>query len=262
MPIRRTGTVRKHPVQELPEGLEPKSSNIKGARVEIVTDDKTKRTGELRLDKSRMMFYAELGEGETYQAVQSRDGRLVRDWLAGHLKKTTTAQHLNWVPVVEVSVKTEGRGYSRGDRSIEMEASIAFNVKRYYLGLTLDKSEWRALEWNEADPDSSTALAVDERFTASKHFRDGPGAKKDGHMHGEKKFTIPFFSSTSYYDDGQKSYLPYTKELWDGLRVIESTIKAQKKTLDAMLRTKDGIASVVALGAGNGQLLLTAPSQP
>lgn len=239
--------------------LSPKKDWRKGARVERLTDDVTKRTGDLKLDKGNMIFWAEVGEGVSYAAVESDDGKAVRRWLAAQLGKVTKDQLLTWVPVVEVTDKSDERdGWGR--REYDLYGACAVSIERYFLALTIDKAQWMRLSWEECADDSPTALPDDERFRAAKDFREGPGFVRQPSRHNrheERAFTLPFFEGKRG-GESLTSYLTYTPELWRGLEIVVETINESRKTLASLLSTKKGIETVRAVGASNGTLLLGA----
>lgn len=234
-----------------PPELPPKRKDRRGAIVEKVEHSETKRKGELRLDKTRMTFFAELGEGPSYTSAESEDGRLVRDWLMWHLAKTTADQILEWIPVVQINPDDESRRYDRDDETDNAKsARCAVAIERFFLALTNDGTEWRVLTWEEASDDSPTQLDDADRFVASKKYRDGPKAVKTSRFHDEKRFTLP------YFEKGGSTFLRYTPELWAGLLAIVERVDETRKQLRRIISDKQGVASIEALGAGNGPLLL------
>jgi Ni/Co efflux regulator RcnB len=256
--IARKNTARRHAATDAPPTLGEKARHRKGAVVEKVTHPDTQRTAPIRLDKGSMVFFAELGEGPSYTSAESKDGREVRDWLMYHLAKSTAEQRLEWIPVVHVDDSLDSYRYGDDDDDAAnmKKAECSVKIERFFLALTHDKKEWRVLTWAECADDSATQLADDDRYTASKKFRDGPAVETVSRFRDrEKAFGLPYFEKGSH---GGSTYLRYTPELWAGLVAVVDRVEETRRQLRVLVSTKKGIESVFALGSGNGALMLGA----
>lgn len=239
--------------------LPEKSRVRKGAIVDRVTDVTTGRDGVVRLDKSRMIFFAELGNEreETYTSAESTDGGAVKRWLAAHLARTAITDRLQWIPVIEINDSSNedssyGRRHEKG-----LRARCSVEIERYYLALTLDQRQWKKLAWEQCDADSPGRLSDDEMYGSSADFRPGPKAEDTRHR---AAFSLPWFKGDSYY--GREIIVAYTPELWDGFRAVVAAIEGSRATLADMISSKKGIATIAAVGAGHGRMLLGAGENP
>jgi len=218
--------------------------NRKGAIVERVRNDKTRREGVVRLDKSSMTFFARVPDNAAAHdrpaMMESKDGSEVARWLREQLAKSTASELLTWLPVVEVSVSEPGYYYGR-DRSAT-RAGFEVTLARFYLALTADKSEWVRLSWEEADAESVAALRPEDRVASSKKFRAGPGnakATETRTAYGDKIMrALPFF-------DNGTNYLPHSVELWAGLVQIVETVNAAEAHIRHLVGTKAGLAQLL-----------------
>lgn len=228
--------------------------HLKGAIVEWVEHDKTKRRAPIRLDKSSMTFFAREDDTDvTKEPFASKDGGDVRRWLKQRLALTTNENNIEWQPVIKVK-----HGGEPAHRYREMEEfngeSIEVEIDRLWMGLTRDGYEWRTLRWVQADPESPACVPENERYAVSSKHGLGPKnprLREAGTR--EEAFRLPSFE-TRY--GGSTAYLRYTPELWQGLLVIVRTIAESRKTLKDLLGTNKGIEQVAAIGAGRQQLLL------
>ncbi len=225
--------------------------HMRGAIVEKVESRKTHRTGVIRLDKRSMEFWARADDTDTTQEpFVSKDGREVRAWLLKQLDRTSEADRLEWIPVVQVSYGGESSHRYREDHTTGH--SLKVEMDRYWLALTHDKREWRKLPWDSCDPDSPVVVPENDRYAASRRYAEGPASQSLGE--NTKAFRLPSFKS-SYYS-GRDTVLEYTPELWKGLLAVIEAIKTARGTIEQMLGTKQGVAVVAEIGAGKAQLLL------
>lgn len=220
-----------------------------GAIVEKFEHPTTKRIGVIRLDKSTMLFWTEVESGDgTMELHESKSGSEVRAWLREQLERTTDEMKIAWEPVVEIKLDREDRWGRDGE---VLRAEIDLRVDRYYLGLTPNQQEWRRLDWNEADPDSSTKIEAGLMYARSDRYGSGPKApRRDGSFnYNIKPFALPSF-------DSDRSILRYTPELWKGLQEIVATTKRARTAIEKMVRSQKGVASIVEIGQGKAPLLL------
>lgn len=226
-----------------------KRQMLKGAIVEKVVHSSTKRTGVVRLDKSRMLFHAQEKDGDPNSPqFSNKDGSVVRNWLDTQLSRTSGDDNLEWQPIIEVE-RTGERRYRYRDEGQTFGESMGLEVDRFYVALTKDKVEWLKLPWEACDPDSSTLVPENERITASSTFKSGPKAPQHTYR-GDVIQRFPHFSN------GDKIFLLYTPELWKGLKTVVKAVGDARKTLDSMIGTKDGITVLAEIGQGKTQLLL------
>jgi len=222
----------------------------KGAIIEKVEHRTTKRTGVIRLDKDSMMFFARENDGDPLtEPYADKDGGKVRAWLMVQLGHTTEADRLEWLPVIRITNDSRhGYRYARENQKHGEELDVEF--ERFYIALTRDKREWRKLEWEACDPESSGLVPDNERYAQSHRYDLGPAHDYSG----SKPFRLPSF-------DGSKCVVGYTPELWRGLHLILKQIEGARKALTAMIGTKAGIETVAEVGAGKTPLLLAAPAK-
>lgn len=230
-------------------------TDYRGAVVEKVESRVTKRTGVVRLDKRSMTFFArEVDTDFPTQPFASKDGATVRNWLQTQLDRTSAADRLDWVPVVEVKAGGEGGHHYYRDDKQEHEQSLSITINRYYLALTHDEREWRKLQWEACDPKSVGNVPENDRYAQSHKYGEGPKTQNPG----EKPFILPSYKPHRYSGG---TVLHYTPELWKGLLLIVKQIEAQRKLLAELIGTKDGIAGVAEIGAGRQTLRLSPPKE-
>lgn len=226
----------------------------KGAVVEWVEHRSTKRRAPIRLDKSNMTFFAweKVEDMPTIDPFHSKDGGEVRAWLYKQLARTSDADRLEWLPVIEVRAKGE-RAYRYRDDDDGKGEEIEVNVSRYWLALTRDKREWRKLRWVECDPESAGAIPEDDRYAASSRYADGPKAVSTNHYTTPTVFRLP-----SVGGRGERNVLHYTPELWRALMMVVKQVEASRKILQDLVGTKAGIATLAEVGAGKTPLQIAA----
>jgi hypothetical protein len=222
-----------------------------GAVVETIVHPKTKREARMRLDKRTMWFHVTIGDGEAREYFESKDGTAVRQWAMGRLALTTDETKLDWKAVIEVAVSGSESWRTRYDSPSKRDESVKISINRYWVALTSDETEWRSIQWEQGDDDSPTAIEPALRYAQSREFWPGPKSKKIGSgFHMQKPFTIP------YFDGGGKSYLPYDPMLWAGLVEMCDTVKRAMDTMQNIIQSKRGMATLKAVGAGKQQFLL------
>lgn len=226
---------------------------LKGKIIETVEHPTTKRTGVIRLDKRSMTFFAREVDGDwEREPFKSSNGYEVRKWLLEQLKFSTDEQNMDWVPVIEVETGGSSKHYWQDDSKEEFSEGLSVDLKRYYIGLTRDKREWRVLHWEQVDPKSSTFIPENERYSVSKRFASGPKAP-DISSHN-RPFKLPEYDPSR--GDDMTVKLAYTPELWDGLLTIVKALKSARKQIRELVGTKKGNEAVVLIGQGTQPLLL------
>lgn len=226
---------------------------FKGAIVQTVRDERTKREAPMRLDKSDMTFWAMAGSEPSSPYFQSKDGGEVELWLERELAKTSENDRLVWFPVVEVAVRDDNHGWSRPrTKDNDITTGFSVDVERYFIALTRDEREWRRLDWEQCDDDSPGCVPPNDRYAQShnyakapKHELFKPGATTYGVR--DKPFVLP---SMAKLGSGAKSVLPYTPELWAGLLQVVQRIDAERAALDKLTGTKAGLDVLAKVGAG------------
>ena len=225
---------------------------LKGKVIEEVEHPITKRVGKIRLDKRSMTFFArEVDTDWDREPFASLNGHEVKQWLLAQLKHSTDEQNMDWIPVIEVETGGSSKHYYRDDSKEAHRESIDLDLKRYYIGLTRDKREWRVLQWEQVDPESSTFVPENERYAVSKRFALGPKAPDINSWN--RPFKLPEYESRG---DDSEVKLAYTPELWEGLLTIVRALKAARKQIRELVGTKKGNEAVVAIGQGTTPLLL------
>lgn len=228
----------------------------KGRVVEHVKNDKTKREGTVRLDSKAMIFFARLPDEEktadlTAQTsyFESADGKEVKRWLVEQLQKADmTGKPLEWIAVIEVSVE-EDDGYNYGrDGEEERQVGIKADIDRYHIALSLDKSEWVRLNWEQLDKDATEFVAEADRLVAAKHYGHGPK-----YLVGRDSWNKPdIFTLPSVSND--RSFVRYTDDLWAGLNHVFDNLENSRKTIQQLLGTKKGLLILAEVGAGAKRL--------
>lgn len=228
----------------------------KGAVVEWVEHPVTKRRAAVRLDRGSMIFFTrEVETDQNSPTFESRSGEEVRTWVLEQLARTTDANNMTWVPVIEVQQDGDVRHMYRDETETHGE-SLSVTVKRYYLGLTRDEREWRGLPWESCHPDSAAQVPENERYAASSRYDEGPKSERlNGYT---KPFRLPAFLSRSR---GDKAVLPYTEELWQGLLLVVQHLANSRVTLRELISTKKGVETLTLVGAGKTHLRIAATSE-
>lgn len=219
------------------------SSKPTGSKLEVVTDDITGRSAEIRFEKSSGYFTCTILEDEK----RDRDLSIVRQWAKQILSKGIS---IEWTPVI--SAKEGGDSYRYGGverkRELDEFGEIEIEIDRFFIGKT-PGGVWRKLDWRLADDTSDDVIPDDERLARSEKW----GELKDG-----ETLRLPY-TSERFRGDGH--LLRFTPELWAGLQEIIRAINAQRVTLRKLLRTKEGHAALMKYGAGDkSALLLTSKS--
>lgn len=252
----------------MPRNRDESGRRTKGAIVTKMSDDKTGRSGVVKLDKDDMMFWAVAGsaeegsDAESTSYFESAKGSEVESWLRKEIRKPTRRTLLDWKPVIQVEITSGSARHYYGDSDEETEAGVRVQIKRYWIAETLDHREWRSLKWEQCDPDSTGCLDERDRFGQSRHIGKGKAHEdfkpenRKSYGYSEKPFVMPQFASKK--DDEGTSTLWYTEELWLGLTQVVAQISAAKETLHALLATKGGLDMVTQIGAGKMPLRITA----
>lgn len=232
------------------------SRELKGAVVEWVEHPTTKRRAPIRLDKGSMTFFAREDDKDLRsEPFQSKNGSEVRAWLYKQLAFTTEQDRLEWRPVIKIEHDSSRRFRYRDESQVYGE-TLAVEIDRFYLALTKDERTWQKIEWEACDPESQGFIAENERYAESKRYAQGPKSESIGSHN--KPFRLPSFEPSG---DGAKSVVPYTPELWEGLKLIVEKIAEQRKLLKTMLSTRSGVKLVAEVGAGRIPLQLN-PGPP
>jgi hypothetical protein len=203
-----------------------------------------------------MTFYArEVDSDFLTEPFQSKNGAEVRAWLRQRLALTTDENNIEWRPVIMVvrDGESEHQYREQEERSAE---SVGITIDRFWFGLTRDEQEWRALRWVQGAAESAVCVPENERYAASTKHGLGPKNPRLRDYPNEKPFRLPS------YEERYRSvvaYLDYTPELWAGLHIIVRTIANSRKALDDLIRTKRGVATLAAVGAGQQPLQLLPP---
>lgn len=229
-----------------------------GRVVEHQKNEKTKREGVVRLDAKAMMFFSRIPDEVKTADIktkhfyfESRDGNEVKRWLRAELAKADIDKPLQWLPVISVEVSTDDTNWHRrhrSERTEQREESVQVTIDRYYLALSLDKTEWVTLTWAQLDKEETEFVAEEDRIAASRHYGHGPKyVTGRDHYNDPEIFTLPSVS-------GSQSYVPYTDDLWAGLTQVVENIANTRATIAKLLGTKKGLLMIAEIGAGAKRL--------
>lgn len=212
----------------------------------------TKRTADIKVDKSDGQFACEIGDMTKIDASLV----VVEKWAIAMLKKSEKT-NLVWLPVIDAHVEGDRYGYGRRKRDEDTERAVEVKVraKRFWLAKASrdpnGNEVWRTLHWIQGDKEDSGYIEEDQQYEMSTVYRE-PRDSSWQMTPAEKKGWVRLPEV-----DGGHYLLAYTPELWAGIQHVIDTIENEEKILDKLFRTKEGQETLTKLGSQPELLRLT-----
>lgn len=222
--------------------------NRKGAIVERLVNEKTRKRGVVRLDKGSMTFFARYPDDapgiERPDQFESKIGSEVTAWLKKRLAKTEGSELLEWIPIAMVKLSKDN---NYGRNAGALHGGFSLDCSRFYVALLRDKTYWLQLEWAQCDSSHAAALAPEDRVSSARNFLPGPAsATERGGLRSQ--WGDPIVRSFPFARR-EEHYLPHTPELWAALRQVVNTIGSAEEHIRKLLTTKDGLKELLEGGA-------------
>ncbi len=178
----------------------------------------------IRLDKGEMKFYATVND----QHLSNKDGQLLKHDIYMAIEAILSATE--WIAVIEVE---ELEPFASGGSFCGVDA------KRFYISKAAS-GKWFDCRWD---------IPEEERHKWMKEFWEGNACKD---------FSLPRVKQTSHH----KCYLlPYTEELWAGVRALEEALRTLKERLRHLLGSPEYV-QLAAFGSSIMQKALTIGQPP
>jgi hypothetical protein len=217
-----------------------------GALVETITDERTGKSAQLRLDKRAMMFSCRIGEDH----LSSGDGHEVRRWAKERL---ALSDAITWEPVLRVTVSEGSLSYGfrhRRDDGVPTEASVEVSVHRFYIGRT-EGGKWFRTAWETRDADSpkylpdETVIAKADAFSTGNTYED-----PNSYDNKRRASTAPLPRFRVPYAEGNVTLLPYDEEAYLGALRIIANIEQTRVDLVRLVATRKGIDALRSIARG------------
>ena len=194
-----------------------------GKHVDTVTYYKSGIEVRIYLDKKDMKFRAELN-GERFS---ESSGQEIRNKILASLK--TEGFNLKWIPVIEV--KELQPWTSEGGEF------VGFSKTKIWYAERPDK------KWLSFEDESVGYVMIRPEIARSSVETSCPWKK------------LPWREESSHFN-GEKYYLPYSAELWEGLDSIEDGLKKLRNRLKELIGSKDGTLMIRNAGERIRSLML------
>lgn len=194
-----------------------------GKKVDTVTDAKLGISVPIYMDKE-FVFRAEYGDK---QFVSKTAG----DVATNVLKAIRDANELSWQPVILVRYKRPPDFYFSQHRPNEDRFALEVDFERFYIAKRFDGT-WSQVDWH---------IEPEHRVLNAKTWSYGSNGN------------IPFTYKSGFNTDIR--FLPYSEELWAGIRELFVALKTLHMRLVDMVNDEDGSAMIANVGAGLLNLL-------
>jgi len=199
------------------------------ARVDWIIHDRTGVKVALRLSKTTMTFQAEYA-GKTYT---SKDGKELKEQILDFIEES---HQLTFYPLILV---TMSKPYRTSDT--DLRGHLTLDAERFYFS---KEGELRKLAWEHHESGHVHKLRLFQP-------RDFQGKASE--------FALPYTYRSDYSYGNHSYYLPYSQEVWEGLKKIAQTIQKAESDLNTLLADAQVITSLTMIAMGTKHPLLEPP---